>query len=226
MIYPFRSIVYNCKQATLLSIKKAEGKISSLEAVKLQYHLMFCDPCRRFIQQWEMLDGSKKQLVDFPLFKLSEEARSRIQRHLIIGLLFFITSMPVIAQTQLNLEDGLAIEGYDPVAYFVSMKPVKGKKDLQYQHGGATYYFSTLANRDAFIKNPAAYEPQYGGWCAYAMGASGEKVEIDPETFKVADNKLYLFYNAYFNNTLPKWNKDEKNLKSKADQNWKAILNK
>jgi hypothetical protein len=83
-----------------------------------------------------------------------------------------------------------------------------------------------LANRDAFIKNPAAYEPQYGGWCAYAMGASGEKVEIDPETFKVADNKLYLFYNAYFNNTLPKWNKDEKNLKSKADQNWKAILNK
>ncbi len=125
--------------------------------------------------------------------------------------------------TQYNVEDGLAIEGYDPVAYFTSNKAVKGKKDLQYQHEDVTYYFSSAANRDAFIKNPVAYEPQYGGWCAYAMGETGEKVEIDPETFKVLDGKLYLFYNAYFNNTLPKWNKDEMTLKTKADKNWKAI---
>jgi YHS domain-containing protein len=149
-------------------------------------------------------------------------------KHLIIGLLVFVTVMPSIAQstTQFNLENGLAIQGYDPVAYFSEKKAVKGKKELQYLHQNATYYFSSSANRDAFIKNPASYEPQYGGWCAYAMGAENEKVEIDPGTFKVADGKLYLFYNAYFNNTLPKWNKDEVNLKNKADRNWKAIINK
>jgi YHS domain-containing protein len=129
-------------------------------------------------------------------------------------------------QTELNLDDGIAIQGYDPVAYFTSKEAVEGKKEFQYQHENATYYFSSSATRDAFIKNPSAYKPQYGGWCAYAMGASGEKVEIDPETFKVFDGKLYLFYNAYFNNTLPKWNKDETDLKTKADENWKAIINK
>lgn len=148
-------------------------------------------------------------------------------KHLIIGLLLLAIITPAIAQTShLNLEDGLAIVGYDPVAYFTSNKAMKGKKDLSYQYKNVTYYFSSAANRDAFVNNPSAYEPQYGGWCAYAMGASGEKVEIDPETFKVAGGKLFLFYNAYFNNTLPKWNKDETNLKNKADKNWKAISSK
>ncbi|MFC6245118.1 hypothetical protein [Flavobacterium psychroterrae] len=55
------------------------------------------------------------------------------------------------------------------------------------------------------------------------MGSAGEKVEINPETFKISDGKLYLFYNAYFNNTLKSWNKDEDNLKAKADRNWKNI---
>ena len=55
------------------------------------------------------------------------------------------------------------------------------------------------------------------------MGASGEKVEVDPETFKIIDGKLYLFYNKIFNNTLKSWNKDEANLKQKADANWKKI---
>lgn len=58
------------------------------------------------------------------------------------------------------------------------------------------------------------------------MGDYGEKVEIDPKTFKILDGKLYLFYNAYFNNTLKSWNKNEKNLKSKADLNWAETLKK
>ncbi|MEI9917511.1 MAG: YHS domain-containing (seleno)protein [Bacteroidota bacterium] len=124
---------------------------------------------------------------------------------------------------QFNLEDGVAIEGYDPVSYFTEKKAVKGKKDLVYKHEGVTYHFSSASNKDLFVKNPKSYEPQYGGWCAYAMGATGEKVEVDPETFKVLDGKLYLFYNAFFNNTLPKWNKDESSLKPKADNNWKAM---
>ena len=138
-----------------------------------------------------------------------------------------ITASLSLAQSDLrtkqyNLEEGVAIQGYDPVAYF-SQKAVKGKKEFSHKQDGITYYFSTAANRDAFIKTPANYEPQYGGWCAYAMGAVGEKVEVDPETFKILDGKLYLFYNSLLNNTLPKWNKAETDLKQKADKNWKVI---
>ena len=126
---------------------------------------------------------------------------------------------------EFNLEKKVAIQGYDPVAYFTQKKAVKGKKEIISTYEGVTYYFSTQANKTAFAKNPSSYEPQYGGWCAFAMGDYGEKVVINPETFKILDGKLYLFYNAYFNNTLKSWNKDEVNLKKKADTNWKKIYN-
>jgi len=122
---------------------------------------------------------------------------------------------------QYNLENKVAIKGYDPVGYFNLGKAVKGKKELSVVFQGVIYQFSTVENKNVFLKNPSKYEPQYGGWCAYAMGSTGEKVEINPETFKIVDDKLYLFYNAYFNNTLKSWNKDESNLKTKADDNWK-----
>lgn len=118
----------------------------------------------------------------------------------------------------------VAIQGHDPVSYFTKNKAVKGKKDFAVFAEGVTYYFSTSENKELFKKNYAAYEPQYGGWCAYAMGAKGEKVEVDPETFKIINGKLYLFYNSFFNNTLKSWNKDESNLKTKADNNWKTIF--
>jgi len=116
-------------------------------------------------------------------------------------------------------ESGLAIEGYDPVAYFAG-NAVEGSATYTYTIDGATYRFASAANRDLFKAAPSKYRPQYGGWCAYAMGAKGEKVEVDPKTFKVLNGKLYLFYNKYFNNTLKSWNKDEANLKVKADANW------
>lgn len=127
--------------------------------------------------------------------------------------------------SEFNLEKKVAIQGYDPVAYFKQKKAVKGKTTITSSYEGVIYYFSSQTNKDAFAKNPASYEPQYGGWCAYAMGATGEKVEIDPETFKIVDGKLNLYYNAYFNNTLKSWNKDEVNLKKKADANWKKFIN-
>ena len=89
---------------------------------------------------------------------------------------------------------------------------------------GAIYYFSSAANKDLFIKDYKKYEPQYGGWCAYAMGATNEKVEIDPETFKILNGKLYLFYHSFTNNTLTKWNKNESVLKNNADKNWSVIF--
>ncbi|WP_309640236.1 YHS domain-containing (seleno)protein [Flavobacterium sp.] len=140
-------------------------------------------------------------------------------------------SVATLAQTaskraeQFNLDKKVAIQGYDPVSYFKQSKAIKGKKEIAASYEGVVYQFSTTTNKDAFLKNPTAFEPQYGGWCAYAMGSNGDKVEIDPETFKIVDGKLYLFYNAYFNNTLKSWNKDEVNLKKKADINWKRVSN-
>lgn len=123
-----------------------------------------------------------------------------------------------------NLEDGVAIGGYDPVAYFTQNKAVKGKKDMSVYYQGVTYYFSSPANKELFKGSPAKYEPEYGGWCAYAMGEKGEKISIDPETFKILNGKLYLFYNRFFNNTLKDWNKNEASLKAKADANWVKIF--
>jgi YHS domain-containing protein len=151
-----------------------------------------------------------------------------LMQKLIIALLLVTLASPIIAQDatkkQGNIpKSGLAIEGYDPVAYFTAGKAIEGKKELNASDGGVTYHFSTAQNRDLFKADPARYKPQYGGWCAYAMGASGEKVEVDPETFKVLNGKLYLFYNKYFNNTLKSWNKDEPELKKKADANWMKL---
>lgn len=123
-----------------------------------------------------------------------------------------------------NLDKGLAIQGYDPVAYFIEGKAAEGKETFSYTWKGATYRFASVKHKELFVAHPEQYQPQYGGWCAYAMGASGEKVEVDPETFKIIDGKLFLFYNAYFNNTLKKWNADEKSLHDKADANWKRIV--
>lgn len=123
-----------------------------------------------------------------------------------------------------NLSRGLAIKGYDPVAYFTENKAVKGDRNIVYMYKGVRYYFSSAQNMEMFKADPMKYEPMYGGYCAYAMGKSGKKVSIDPKTFKVLDGKLYLFYNSWGDNTLPKWNKDEANLKKKADANWAKII--
>ena len=131
---------------------------------------------------------------------------------------------PARRAAEFNLDGKVALKGYDPVAYFKSGKAVKGKKEIASAYQGVTYYFASGPDRAAFVKNPSGYEPQYGGWCAYAMGSGGEKVDIDPETFKIVDGKLYVFYNQFFNNTLKSWNKDEENLKRKADANWARIV--
>ena len=129
---------------------------------------------------------------------------------------------PAARQKNFNLSKNVGISGYDPVSYF-NKKPLKGSANLAYTYAGITYYFANTADLNLFKNNPAAYEPQYGGWCAYAMGSKGQKVEVDPETYKIVNGKLYLFYNRLFNNTLTSWNKDETALKAKADANWQKI---
>lgn len=140
-------------------------------------------------------------------------------------VLFFTTSI-VHAQSEKRLKEfnlsksSVAISGYDPVAYFTEKKAVKGNQIFITVYEGVAYHFSSQKNLDLFRIKPASYEPQYGGWCAYAMGVKAEKVAVDPETFKITDGKLYLFYNKYFTNTLKGWNKDETNLTAKANASW------
>jgi len=147
----------------------------------------------------------------------------------LIGMMSLFLTVSLMAQSrevrvrQFNIEEGIALQEYDPVAYFTVQKALKGRKEFAYTHQGITYYFFSQDNKYLFMKNPAHYEPQYGGWCAYAM-AAGEKVEIDPKTFKIVEGKLYLFYNFFFNNTLTDWNKNEQSLKGRADSNWAKII--
>ena len=122
-----------------------------------------------------------------------------------------------------NLKKQVALEGYDPISYFDN-KLTEGKSEIKISYKGVTYLFATKQNLAKFKASPEKYEPAYGGWCAYAMGETGEKVKVDPETFKIIDGKLYLFYNFWGSNTLSDWNKNEKLLKAKADQNWKKIV--
>lgn len=131
---------------------------------------------------------------------------------------------PVRAASHYNLaKDSLAIEGFDPVAYFPEGggKPAKGDAKFELTHEGVKYRFASQANLDRFKGDPAKYEPAYGGWCAYAMGNDGSKVEIDPKSFTVENDRLFLFYKDFFTETRKSWLKDEKSLLPKAEANWK-----
>lgn len=124
---------------------------------------------------------------------------------------------------QYNLPSNrLALQGYDPVAYFIKNAAVKGSPAARADYQGVTYQFSSPENKKAFTDSPEKYLPSYGGWCATAM-AKGEKVEIDPTNFKVTNGHLFLFFKAFYANAIKDWNKDEANLMAKADANWKKI---
>ena len=114
----------------------------------------------------------------------------------------------------------IAIKGYDPVAYFTSNKASKGKKDLIHTHQGITYRFANPNNRDLFKQNPDRYEPQFGGWCAYAMAKEGEKVDINPKRFSIEKGKLYLFFDGMFANTLKQWQDEDETFRQQAHTHW------
>jgi YHS domain-containing protein len=138
----------------------------------------------------------------------------------ILFLVAFFAAIAAASAQNLNLNSkGVGILGYDPVSYFKGT-PKKGNAAITAKQGKATYYFETAENQKAFNDNPTKYEPQYGGWCAYAMGSTGELVSINPLTYKILNGKLYLFYNSWGNNTLTSWNKDEQRLLKQADQNY------
>jgi YHS domain-containing protein len=142
---------------------------------------------------------------------------------LMIGLVSVKAQSNEARQKNFNIHKDIAMEGYDPVSYYDG-KPLEGDEKFKFTHKGIVYQFANALNLNKFKSNPSGYEPAYGGWCAYAMGETGEKVKVDPETYKILEGRLYLFYHFWGNNTLESWNKNEKALKVKGDQNWKKII--
>lgn len=136
----------------------------------------------------------------------------------------FLVSFFVFSQSiNYNLHKGYIAEGYDVVAYF-SNKTHEGKSEFTTSYDNILFKFYSEENLNAFLKSPTKYIPQYGGYCAYAIGARNKKVDIDPENFEIRDGKLYFFYDSWGTNTHDSWlenNPDE--LRKKADENWKKL---
>ncbi len=119
----------------------------------------------------------------------------------------------------------IALKGYDPVAYIAAGKAEAGKEDITSVYRGITCRFANADNRHRFAADPEKYLPAYGGWCATAM-AEGNKVEIDPASFKVTEGRLFLFYKGGRGDALQAWNRDEPNLTRRADQQWKQLTDR
>jgi len=119
----------------------------------------------------------------------------------------------------------VAVEGYDLTTYFSQDKPLKGTEKWKSSYSGVTFYFANEANKKTFDATPEKFIPEFGGWCAYAIGAYDKKVEINPESYTIEDGKLYLFYKTRFNDTRKKWLNDHQSLKSKAYKNWVGKTN-
>ena len=117
---------------------------------------------------------------------------------------------------------GLAIKGYDPVAFHKDGKPVKGDSKYEYKWKDAKWRFASAENRDLFKANPENYAPKYGGYCAWAV-SEGYTAGVDPKNaWKIVDGKLYLNYNT---DIQKKWAKDIPGNIKKADANWPGVLN-
>jgi YHS domain-containing protein len=116
-------------------------------------------------------------------------------------------------------KDGVAIKGYDPVAYFTESKAVAGTPEHTAEYKGSTFRFASKENRDAFVAEPEKYAPQYGGFCAFGA-AGGYKAKIDPAAFTVVDEKLYLNYDA---RVQKMWAKDIPGFVAKADAKWPEV---
>ena len=116
--------------------------------------------------------------------------------------------------------EGLALRGYDAVAYFSEGAAVEGRAEFAHQWNGARWLFKSAENRDAFAREPEAYAPQYGGYCSYAV-AHGYTADADPQAWKVVGGKLYLNYNA---DVRLLWEQGIPGFLQKSEQNWPQFL--
>lgn len=140
-------------------------------------------------------------------------------------LLLVLISVPAFGQnkTLLNLDkQGIAIQGYDPVAFFTQNRPVKGRSEFESKYNGARYLFASAEDKSTFDANPAKYEPQFGGFCAYAA-SQNHTAPVKIEAFQIVNGRLLMQYDLDVRN---KFNKDTQGNLQKADKNWPGIVQK
>ena len=116
--------------------------------------------------------------------------------------------------------NGIAIRGFDTVAYFTQGMPVMGSGDFSTEWMGATWHFSTQDHLDLFLEQPESYAPQYGGYCAYGV-SQGYLVKIEPDQWTIVQDKLYLNYDKEVQAT---WVKDIPGYIKKADADYSDLL--
>ncbi|MEM7208206.1 MAG: YHS domain-containing (seleno)protein [Pseudomonadota bacterium] len=116
-------------------------------------------------------------------------------------------------------QGGIAIDGYDPVAYFTQSDAVEGDASITHDWQGATWQFSSSENRDLFAANPEAYAPQYGGYCAFAA-SNGYIAPTDANAWTVHDGRLYLNYSL---SVRSRWSEDIPGRIKSADGHWPEI---
>ena len=143
------------------------------------------------------------------------------RRTLLMAALTVTLLPPMAAAKAVFAENGVALRGHDPVAYFTEGRPVRGLPEHAADWGGATWHFASAANRAAFLADPEAHAPQYGGFCAWAV-AQGYTAPIDPNAWQIVDGKLYLNYNARIQR---RWERDIPGFIAQADANWPGLAN-
>lgn len=140
-----------------------------------------------------------------------------------VALSAAIATSAIAAGVELNASStGLALQGYDPVAYFTDSQATPGNWKITAQHDDATYRFISEEHKEAFLANPDAYLPQYGGYCAFGA-AMGYKFDGDPQQWKVVDGELFLNISK---DIQEKWVQDIPGYVEKADANWTEISDK
>ena len=124
------------------------------------------------------------------------------------------------AKPQVFASGGIAINGYDPVAYFTMSKPVKGDPSHSSDWNGAAFVFASADNKTTFDADPDAYAPKYGGYCAYAV-SKGATAPTDPEAWTVHEGRLYLNFSTDVRSI---WREDISGNIARADNNWPGVL--
>ena len=132
---------------------------------------------------------------------------------------FIATAGPALAIDPVFNENGTAIRGYDPVAYFTQGKPVEGNAEHAIEFRGARWHFASAENRDLFAADPEKFAPQYGGYCAWAV-ANNYIASIDPHAWSIKDGKLYLNYSKFLR---VRWSVDKAGNIAKGDTNWPSL---
>lgn len=124
-----------------------------------------------------------------------------------------------------TLGEHIGLVGYDPVSYFPEGggTPQKGSIKIATDHDGVTYRFASPEHLAAFKKNPEKYLPQYGGWCAWAVSELGQRVDVDPLSYRIRNGKLYLFYRDPGLDTRAMWDPKADEMIGKADAKWPAL---